>query len=194
MAKERGVKADWFAAMFYEEDYEAFKEGVDLYGIDYVMIRHDRCKDEEGNTKKAHYHAVLFQRNGYQFTFAARLGLDKRKIKPPKADKPNGAVRYLLHLDNPEKAQYKREDIETTLEAADLDKLFEKIESGSNAIPDSDKVLDDIEKLASGKMGYKSFLKAHPAFIYQAASLWKLVGMAGSANWQIIDKETGEVV
>lgn len=52
MAAERGVKADWFAAMFYEEDYDAFKEGADLYGIDYVMIRHDCCKDEEGNTKK----------------------------------------------------------------------------------------------------------------------------------------------
>lgn len=100
----------------------------------------------------------------------------------------------MLHLDNPEKAQYKREDIETTLEDTDLEKLFEKIESGSNAVPDTDKVIEDIEKLARRQMGYKAFLRAHPAFIYQAQSLHKLVGMATSCDWEIINTETGEVV
>ena len=84
----------------------------------YYFILHDKDYDiETGELKKAHYH-VLFT-----FTSARRLPTVfnyfsefSDKLKDNSFERINniiGAKRYLVHIDNPEKHQYKPDQVET---------------------------------------------------------------------------------
>lgn len=198
MATERGVKAAWFTALCYEEHIEAVKNGLELFGYDYVMARHDKCTDKDGKPKKVHWHLVVLSNTvDYQFTLAKRLGLENRFVKPPKSDKPNGAVRYLTHIDNPEKVQYERSIIETNLDEEELEKLFTKLDSNGKKSDkdDPEALLADIEKVGQHKLGLRAFLLAHPAFIYQAKSLLTLVELSKDMMWNGCQlNENGEVI
>ena len=114
--------------MFYEEHVEGVRAGLAAFGYRYAMIKHDKDSNEDGTAKKAHYHLVVMSdKREFQYTIAKRLGLDNRFVQAPLATKPNGAVRYLLHLDNPEKPEYMRVDLETNLAPAELEEVLEKV-------------------------------------------------------------------
>lgn len=181
--------------MFYEEHIDSVRVALDTFDYDYVLCRHDHDLDKDGNSKQPHYHmVVIFPTPQFQFTLAKRLGLENRFVKPPKSDKPNGAVRYLLHLDNPEKYQYGEDVLETNLDEDTLAGYMVKLESNSNKSKDeeTENVLQDIEDLACNRIGYKAFLRNHPSFIYQASSLMKLVELAADWRWNGVD-ESGEI-
>ena len=75
---------------------------------------HDKDFDENGNQKKPHYHVVfefgsvktIKQVIEKEITF-----LDINYVKPVETGKKQGLLRYLCHLDNPEKAQYDPKDV-----------------------------------------------------------------------------------
>lgn len=193
MAVERGCRANWFAAIFYEEDLSFVQSGLFNFGYKYAMIKHNNDSNEDGTEKKEHWHlVVLCDRREFQYTLAKRLGLDNRKVQAPFAPKPNGAIRYLLHLDNADKPQYDRSDIVTNITDAELDGLFEKIEHQTED-EKTENLLNDVEALARNEIGYRAFLKLHPNFIYQTNSLLKLVQIAQDWRWSGINTETGEV-
>ena len=135
---------------------------------------------------------VIFEKREWQIPFAKRIGIDVRFVQYPLASEPNGAIRYLSHLDDPDKAQYNVEDIETNISNTELERLHQKVAKKSKE-DDSEQLLNDIEALAKKTMSYKEFLRAHPAFIYQANSLLKLVSLASDIQWNAsVDKNTGE--
>ena len=166
-----------------------------MLGYKYAMCKHDRDLDEKGEVKKAHWHVVVIsEKREWQTAFSKRLGLENRFVQHPLSTEPNGAVRYLTHMDDPDKAQYTREEIETNIAAAELDKLHQKAEKKSKE-EESETLLEDIERLATRSISYKDFFRAHPAFIYQANSLLKLVQIASDVQWNCtIDRETGELL
>lgn len=195
MASERGVRNTWFPMLVYEEQIEAVRQNLALFGYKYAICKHDKDLNERGEVKKVHWHVVVIcGKIEYQFTLANRLGVERRFVERPLSTEPNGAIRYLTHIDNPEKAQYDRESIETNIEAAELERLHQKAEKRSKD-EENEELLNDIERLATKSISYKDFFRAHPAFIYQANSLLKLVQIASDVQWtSTIDKETGEII
>ena len=181
--------------LIYEEQIEVVRQNLDGCGYQYALCKHDKDTNEDGTLKKVHWHVVvLCGTREFQFTLANRLGIDRRFVQRPLASEPNGAVRYLTHLDNPEKAQYARESIESNIGPAELERLHQRVEKKSKD-EETEDLIEDIEKLAKRTLSYKQFLRAHPAFIYQANSLLKLVQIAQDVQWtSVIDNETGELM
>jgi hypothetical protein len=95
---------------------------------------HDRDLDEDGNTKKPHYHVVLM------FDGPTTQKRANEIIEPFCGTKSaeyikslRGYVRYLAHLDNPEKAQYKPEEI-VALNGANLGDMLKLSQFDKNQI------------------------------------------------------------
>lgn len=99
-----GLKADW-------------KQGIIGYGAKAIISPiHDKDKDKDGKTKKAHYHICIFRS-----TPTSKKAIEeyvKEKIDPKiygvkKIYSTVLAVyEYMYHKNNPEKAQYNESDIE----------------------------------------------------------------------------------
>ena len=192
---DRGTLSKWFPMLVYEEQIETVKQNLVLFGYKYAICKHDKDQNENGEVKKVHWHIVIIcERREWQSALAKRLGIEARFIQHPLSSEPNGAIRYLTHIDNPEKAQYDCESIETNIDAAELERLHQKAEKKSKD-EENEALLDDIERLATKSISYKDFFRAHPAFIYQANSLLKLVQIASDVQWtSTIDKETGAIL
>lgn len=87
----------------------------------YAIIKHDcdvwTSEDEAenpahvaGSPKKVHYHVWTNRVNGCTLTaLSKRLGIETRFIQKCENDK--GFLRYLFHLDDPDKFQYPRERV-----------------------------------------------------------------------------------
>lgn len=77
----------------------------------FAYILHDKDTDVNGEIKKAHWHVLLTFSEDRSFEEIGKLfkcGTNNvEKMKTIKA-----AVRYLRHLDNPEKYQYPAEDVQ----------------------------------------------------------------------------------
>ena len=180
---KRGIRAKWFPCLVYEEQIHDFRCALLSSPFEFALICHDRDVDENGELKKRHYHAVVISdKREFHTTLAKKLCIDERFVQMPYTNEPNGAMRYLLHLDNPEKMQYKTEEIETNINTEKFDKYLVKVEKIS---PDekNDRILDDIELLAHGQIGYREFLSKNPAFIYQARNLSSLLALVQSGRW-----------
>lgn len=76
-----------------------------------VGILHDKDIDDDGNFKKAHYHFIIkFDNTATDGTVLKILpDLNTCYIRYVKSEK--GAMRYLIHADNPEKHQYNSDDL-----------------------------------------------------------------------------------
>lgn len=73
---------------------------------------HDKDKYEDGSAKKAHWHVVLMFSSMKSYSQVSEIAerINGAK-KPHKVDSIRGQIRYLIHLDAPEKYQYERKDI-----------------------------------------------------------------------------------
>lgn len=102
-----------YVGVWYPEDPEhgsamsALKESTD---IEYVAILHDKDVDADGNFKKKHWHVVV------RFPFQKSLSAAAKSLGVPQnyiQESSNylGALRYLLHLDDPDKAQYSHDEL-----------------------------------------------------------------------------------
>lgn len=73
---------------------------------------HDEDVNADGELKKAHRHLVLAFHSVKSFSQVEEITKRLGAPAPQPCRDTRGMIRYFLHLDNPEKAQYKREDIE----------------------------------------------------------------------------------
>ena len=77
-----------------------------------ISPMHDKDINADGEVKKVHRHLLVSFRSVKSYEQVKDIA-DKLKSAPPQPCRDTrGMVRYFLHLDNPEKAQYNREDIE----------------------------------------------------------------------------------
>lgn len=75
------------------------------YNFDYAGICHDKDITDEGDPKKPHYHFVLHLNNPCtRSALAKNLGIEERLVQDCKDYK--GALMYLVHYKNQDKAQY----------------------------------------------------------------------------------------
>lgn len=72
---------------------------------------HDQDLDPTGEVKKKHKHILLYYDGVKSFQQVEELTKQLNAPIPKRAESVTGLVRYMAHLDNPEKAQYKVSDI-----------------------------------------------------------------------------------
>lgn len=74
---------------------------------------HDKDINPDGEIKKAHYHIVLNYKGNKSFEQIDEIARSLKAPIPQRISSLTGAVRYLIHMDNPEKYQYNSSDIQT---------------------------------------------------------------------------------
>lgn len=73
--------------------------------FDYASILHDADVTEDGELKKAHWHVVLrFNQPRWSSALAMELGITENYIEKPRSF--SNALLYLIHFNDPDKAQY----------------------------------------------------------------------------------------
>lgn len=77
----------------------------------FVSPLHDRDINPDGNPKKPHYHVMLIFDSVKTIAQAQEIRDSIAGVGWEKIASQRGYIRYLCHLDNPEKAQYSQDDI-----------------------------------------------------------------------------------
>ncbi|HFI0068088.1 TPA: replication protein [Streptococcus suis] len=111
------------------EDWkERLSEKFKCQGV--ISPLHDKDFNADGEAKKAHYHVLLKGgRSWITFKELQEFGRDVRGVAiPQKCSNAEGMVRYFVHADNPEKAQYERDDM-VVFGGFDVEKAFRRTES-----------------------------------------------------------------
>lgn len=72
---------------------------------------HDKDVTEDGERKKPHYHVILSYKGNKSFEQIDEIARLLHAPIPQRVNSLTGSVRYLTHMDNPEKHQYDSSDI-----------------------------------------------------------------------------------
>ncbi|EDW5948283.1 replication protein [Salmonella enterica subsp. enterica serovar Enteritidis] len=72
---------------------------------------HDKDVNADGEVKKPHWHVLMMYNSKKSFNQIKRLTDELNAPIPQPCRNTKGMVRYFVHLDNPEKYQYRKEDI-----------------------------------------------------------------------------------
>jgi len=76
-----------------------------------VSPLHDKDVNVDGEIKKPHWHVMLMYSGKKSFTQIKEIADKLNAPKPEKVNNAKGMARYFVHLDNPEKYQYSKDDI-----------------------------------------------------------------------------------
>lgn len=105
-------------------DNEKHLEAIKLLRLeDYADILHNRdFKEDTNELKKPHYHFILRYKNPrYLSSLAQEYGIEENLFRPVKSLK--GALIYLTHINEPDKALYSTDEVEGTLKPLMLEYL-----------------------------------------------------------------------
>lgn len=119
-----------FSGVIYpdSESYDCLKvlETLKLKFKEWAYCLHDCDYDDEGWRKKPHIHWVGRGDPRTLSAVAKFLGLKENEIELGKNFK--ALIQYLIHLNNPEKAQYSIEDVVTNI--PDIGKMLRNLSEG----------------------------------------------------------------
>lgn len=106
---------EWWAVGYPESLPENWREQVQEYFLEtYISPLHDRDLNPDGTPKKPHYHVVLVWPGPTTYSRALEVFKSCGLVMQHKViGSLRGVCRYLCHLDNPEKAQYSVDDVES---------------------------------------------------------------------------------
>lgn len=76
-----------------------------------VSPLHDKDVNADGEVKKPHWHVMLMFSGKKSFTQIKEITDKLNSPVPQKVNSTKAMARYFVHLDNPEKYQYRKEDI-----------------------------------------------------------------------------------
>ena len=135
MSKNKDQRArTWTFLVYPESAPENWREILDGYHVPWVESPlHDKDINPDGEPKKAHWHIVLFFDGKKSFEQVEEITEAINAPIPQKTANPKGLVRYLIHMDNPEKYQYKREEI-VCHSGAEIDEYFALSSSSRRAV------------------------------------------------------------
>lgn len=114
MPEKNVKKRNWAFVLYPESAPKNWREILAQSGVQCAISPlHDRDVNPTGEPKKPHYHVILVYGNPTTYNNVkaftnGRLG----QTVPQPLEQVQGYYRYLTHDDNPEKAQYSKNDIE----------------------------------------------------------------------------------
>lgn len=125
MAKKDNRARTWTFIVYPESVPNNWREFLDSYHIPWVESPlHDKDVNPDGTIKKPHWHVILMFDGKKSYEQIKEITDSLNAPVPQKTANPKGLIRYLIHMDNPEKYQYSREDI-VCHSGADIDQYFE---------------------------------------------------------------------
>lgn len=109
------VKKRYWAFCGYPESLpEDWKEQLMQTGLPCAISPlHDKDINATGEPKKPHYHVILCYNGPTALSVVEKLTRQLGQPNPQAIENVKGYYRYLSHRDNPEKAQYDENEIET---------------------------------------------------------------------------------
>lgn len=114
---------NWRILVYPESAPENWRDVIDDTHIEWVESPlHDKDVEDDGTVKKAHWHITLLYPGKKSFEQIKELTDKLHAPIPQKCDCVKGSIRYMVHKDHPEKAQYNWSDIKCH-GGADLDAL-----------------------------------------------------------------------
>ena len=102
----------WAFVVYPESMPSNYEEIIQETGLPLAMSPlHDRDLDPTGESKKAHYHCIVYYENATTLKNVKDNVCDRLNATIPiKLESMRGMYRYHIHLDNPEKYQYDDRD------------------------------------------------------------------------------------
>lgn len=150
-----------------ESHVRALRYVQENYEYAYILHNKDVCEEDiekdgysrkRGDLKKEHWHVVLSTPNGnaiWNTSLADKLQIEIRWVRT--IGNLNGALKYLVHFDNPEKYQYDIENVKGTLK----NKMINIIKKCKIAVDDEEilymRIIEYIH--VQGYMGYLEIYK-----------------------------------
>jgi len=138
-----------FTLLLYPED-KTHMEALEYIKKNYdcAYIKHDKDITEDGEIKKEHIHCVIRVGNNprWRSAIAEEIGISEAYIEGCNLIKQ---LRYLIHADQPEKYQYKLEEVEGNLKTSLIKEMEKDNESENEKIS---KMIEYVEDY----MGYLS--------------------------------------
>lgn len=125
----------WTIVVYPESAPEDWRDR--LTGLQWVESPlHDKDTNPDGSVKKTHWHIIIFNQGKLSYNQAKKIADSINGASPQYVQNITGMVRYLAHIDNPEKAQYDKSkiighgiDVSKYLESEnDIDELEQTIE------------------------------------------------------------------
>lgn len=100
---------NWTFVVYPESAPENWRDIIDEEHIPWIESPlHERDQNADGETKKAHWHVLVLYEGKKSFEQVKELTDKLNAPIPQKTASARGLVRYMAHLDNPEKEQYDR--------------------------------------------------------------------------------------
>lgn len=107
-----GRSRNWTFVVYPESVMEGWRDVLDDIHIQWVESPlHDKDTNADGEPKKEHYHVLLIFESVKSYDQVLEITDSIQATVPQKCMGNKGLVRYMAHLDNPEKYQYSKSDI-----------------------------------------------------------------------------------
>lgn len=135
--KRRGIRTrNWNIIVYPDSAPENWRDILDDEHIKWVESPlHDKDLNPTGELKKAHWHVILIFESNKTYEQVKELTDRLNTVVPQKANSVEGSIRYMIHIDNPEKYQYERSDIKAH-GGIDVNKYFEMTATQKYALID----------------------------------------------------------
>lgn len=103
------------------QDWRSILDNLHIQWIESPL--HDKDVNPDGTIKKAHWHVLLLFDGNKSYQQVKDITVKLNTVNPQRVESARGMVRYMIHLDNPEKYQYNVKDI-VSHGGADIDALM----------------------------------------------------------------------
>lgn len=138
MAKNTAKKDDrtknWVTIFYPDSLPENWRSLCRELLIDIIISPlHDKDVKPDGSIKKPHYHVILKYSSNKSFEQVSEDLEPFNCARPEKVKSMKGKVRYFTHIDDPDKAQYSKSDIEI-IGNVDIDPYFQLTQSDRYAL------------------------------------------------------------
>lgn len=115
----------WMVIVYPDSVPKNWRELLDEMHIAWVESPlHNKDVNADSTPKKAHWHVILIFGSKKSYSQVLEITEMLHAPIPQKIQNIKGAVRYLIHFDNPEKFRYNREDIRCH-GGAEIDQYFQ---------------------------------------------------------------------
>lgn len=116
---------DWAIIVYPESAPENWREILDDTHIKWIESPlHDKDVNPDKTLKKPHWHVMLSSDGPISLNAVLKIVEPLNVPQPQKVGSGRGMVRYMIHLDNPEKYQYSKDEIIGHC-GADVESYFE---------------------------------------------------------------------
>jgi len=196
---EQNRTMNWTCVQYPESAAEGWREILSELQVKVaVSPLHDKDVNPDGTVKKAHHHIVISFDGNKSYEQVCEITEAIKATIPQRCKSLKGTVRYMTHMDNPEKAQYSKSEI-TAYGGFDLDSMFTPTET--DRLVHVEEMIDfiiqnDVVELID-MLTYAKYHKHDTWFPLLVNSCGYIIGQAIKSQRHKktrVDSETGEII